>query len=1312
MPKFPICEKISQCAIIRSLRFLQRPVVIAAFLFMLAIATLAANDAFAQTAVFGGVQAFVPTGPLEYSYGVAVDSAGNVYIANDGMETVLKETPTPSGTFTESTVASGFLFVRGVAVDASGNVYVLDSTANQVLKETLSGGAYSQSTVASGLNTATAIAVDGSGNVYINEEAYVLKETPSGSSYAQSQIIEGYSFNGIAVDASGNLYFSFYSGVVKGTLSGGSYSLSTISSSFGGAYGVAVDSNGIIYVADGDTAGVGRVVEEVPSNGSYTQNVLFTGALGPTGIAVDWQGNVYVTNSLPNYAPNEFLKIATAGVNFGSQAIGTPSSSISLTFTFSAGGTISAPAVLTQGVSGLDFTDAGTGTCTTNGTAHTYNAGDNCTVDVIFKPKAPGARCGAAELINGSGNVISAGYLVGTGLGPQVTFPPGSQKQLSLPGVTNPYSVAIDAAGNIYVAQAIVAYDPGNALLKETWNGSGYTETTIASGLGYPTSVAVDGAGNVYVGDQDGLTLYKETPTANGSYLQSVVEDSLGTIGSMAVDATGNVYVGRGGIGIEKETLLSNGTYSGSEIIDTIYGGAISVDSAGNLYIADGSTVGIREETPSQSGYTQSIIASGENIATLALDGLGNIYFNNFGSNSSIMKETLTGNGYVQTTLTANGPGYVSAVDASGNLYFANDQTGTVTNLDLSDAPPLAFATTAYGATSTDSPQTVTLQNNGNGALTFPVPASGNNPSIASSFELNGSASSACPIVSSGSSTAGTLAAGATCELSVSFVPAAVGAISGSLLLTDDALNAPAPNFASQSIALSGTATQATPEIGWPAPAAITYGTALSNSQLDATATYDGSAVPGTFTYTPAAGTTLTVGANQTLSVAFTPTDTADYTTATASVSLTVNQATPAINWATPAPITYGTALSSTQLDATASYGGSTVAGTYTYSSVAGTVLDAGTNQRISVTFAPTDTTDYSSATGSVVLTVNQATPQITWATPAPITFGTALSATQLDATANTQGTFGYSPALGTVLSPGSQVINVTFAPANGTDYTLATASVTVAVNKATPVSVLTSSANPAYLSDPVTFTATVSAASGIPTGTVSFYDGTTLLGPASLTSGVATYATSGLAAGMHSITAVYAGDSDFTTVTSSVLTETVENFTIGVGSGGTSTATTEPGGQAVFSFTVSPPSGEMFAGPITFTVTGLPPGAAATFSPATVPAGAGATTVTMTVTVPNTAGLQPLRRPFSGGALPMALGLVLLPFAGMRRRLSSKLKGVVCLLVLGIAGAALVTGCGGNDGKSTPPPQNYTLAITGTSGSLSNTFNVTLTVE
>jgi hypothetical protein len=233
---------------------------------------------------------------------------------------------------------------------------------------------------------------------------------------------------------------------------------------------------------------------------------------------------------------------------------------------------------------------------------------------------------------------------------------------------------------------------------------------------------------------------------------------------------------------------------------------------------------------------------------------------------------------------------------------------------------------------------------------------------------------------------------------------------------------------------------QVTPTITWATPAAITYGTALSAAQLNATAS-----VPGTFLYSPAAGTVLTAG-TQTLSVAFTPTDTTDYANAAANVSLQVNKAGPTITWATPAAITYGTALSVAQLNATAS-----VPGTFLYSPAAGTVLGAG-SQPLSVSFTPTDATDYSTATANVSLQVNKAASTITWATPAAITYGTALSAAQLNATASVPGTLVYSPAAGTVLNAGSQPLSVSFTPTDSTDYSTATANVSLQVNQAAPI--------------------------------------------------------------------------------------------------------------------------------------------------------------------------------------------------------------------------------------------------------------------
>src|SRR5437016_8728985 len=96
-------------------------------------------------------------------------------------------------------------------------------------------------------------------------------------------------------------------------------------------------------------------------------------------------------------------------------------------------------------------------------------------------------------------------------------------------------------------------------------------------------------------------------------------------------------------------------------------------------------------------------------------------------------------------------------------------------------------------------------------------------------------------------------------------------------------------------------------------------------------------------------------------------------------------------------------------------------------------------------------------------------------------------------------------------------------------------------VNKAASSTSVVSSNNPSILGAAVTFTATVtSSATGTATGTVTFQDAATTLGTGTLSGGTATFTTSGLGTGAHSITAIYGGDANFAGSTSPILTQTV----------------------------------------------------------------------------------------------------------------------------------------------------------------------------
>jgi predicted outer membrane repeat protein len=230
------------------------------------------------------------------------------------------------------------------------------------------------------------------------------------------------------------------------------------------------------------------------------------------------------------------------------------------------------------------------------------------------------------------------------------------------------------------------------------------------------------------------------------------------------------------------------------------------------------------------------------------------------------------------------------------------------------------------------------------------------------------------------------------------------------------------------------------PIITWSDPAPIGVGTPLSDLQLNAT-----SSAAGTFTYTPSAGTILNAGNDQVLTAVFNPANPLAFRSVTTTVQIDVTKSDPVITWANPPAIDFGTALNATQLNATAD-----VPGTFVYNPVAGTRLDAGT-QTLSVTFTPTNIANFNVVTKTVSLVVNPVDPVVTWNNPAGITFGTPLSATQLNAMADTTGTFVYTPASGTVLDAGTRILSVTFTP-DDDNFNEVTKTVTILVAKANPV--------------------------------------------------------------------------------------------------------------------------------------------------------------------------------------------------------------------------------------------------------------------
>jgi hypothetical protein len=345
-----------------------------------------------------------------------------------------------------------------------------------------------------------------------------------------------------------------------------------------------------------------------------------------------------------------------------------------------------------------------------------------------------------------------------------------------------------------------------------------------------------------------------------------------------------------------------------------------------------------------------------------------------------------------------------------------------------------------------------------------------------------------------------------------------------------------------------------------------------------------------------------------------------------------------------------------------------------------------------------------------VTLVISQATLTIT-ANNATKVYGTTNPAFT-GTVSGQQGAFAESFATtATISSPvGMYSIVPSVTGVNLGDYQPTVIDGTLTITKAGTTISISAGTAPVTPGASVTLNAAVaSATTGTPTGTVSFYDGATLLDTAMLANGAAMYSTTALASGVtHTLTAVYSGDTNFTGSTSgSAVTVPVVSLDFTFMDTGASAYTAVPGAVATYSFGLSPLNGSYMA-PVNFTVSGLPAGATASFTPSTIVANGGATTVQMAV---QTAAPMAQNRGDSLGS-GIVLALLLLPFSvncGMRKKLKGS-KLLTVLLLVGIT--ATMTGCGSGNGFLLQKTQTYTLTVTATSGTTQHSQTVTLMVQ
>jgi uncharacterized repeat protein (TIGR01451 family) len=649
---------------------------------------------------------------IPVSYGVAVDSSGNVFFPSPNLNAVFKADPTGVVTRIAGTGDSGYSgdsgpalsaelnSPSGVAVDSAGNVYVADSGNQRVRKVDTSGNI---TTVAGSggccfggdggpatgalLANPTGLAVDGAGNLYIGDTynqrirqvsaTGIITTVAGNGSYGFSgdggaagaaQLGDPY---GVAVDAAGNLYIAdsnnfrvrmvSASGIISTVAGNGACCFSgdggaAKSAELDSPNGVALDTAGNLYIADryGDRirkVSAGGTISTVAGNGSYGYSGDGHSATTaqfryPQGVAADASGNIYIADS----GNSRIREVNAAGI-----------------VSTLVGGAIGDGGL---GVFGLLNQPGG---------VVRDNAGNTYISDTNNSRIRQVSANGTISTVAGTG---AAGFSGDGGAAAGAQF-------------NNPQGLALDASGNLYVA------DAGNYRVRKI-DGSGNITTVAGNGvccghtgdggaataaqIGSPYAVAVDASGNLYIADVSNNVIRKVA--------------SSGTIATAA---------GNGAFGFS-----GDGGAATSAKLDGPYG--VAVDAAGNLYIAD--RFNSRVRMVSSTGTITTFAGTGacctlgdggaatsaflDSPTGVAVDGAGNLYIADT-FNERVRKvdgtgtiNTVAGNGNYGYS-GDGGPAsaaafrypYALSVDASGNVAVVDQNNNAVRLLTPAEAEPV-----------------------------------------------------------------------------------------------------------------------------------------------------------------------------------------------------------------------------------------------------------------------------------------------------------------------------------------------------------------------------------------------------------------------------------------------------------------------------------------------------------------------------------------------------------------------------------------------------------------------------------------------
>lgn len=513
-----------------------------------------------------------------------------------------------------------------------------------------------------------------------------------------------------------------------------------------------------------------------------------------------------------------------------------------------------------------DFQLSSPAACTSNAD----NSSD-CLLTINFTPVAGGLRA-AGILVANADSTTSSVAVQGYGSAAALSVDPGLATSLS--GVTNPGQLARDSSGAIYVA------DTGGNVVRKFAAGSATGVVVAGTGsagysgdggdaasatLNAPQSVAVDAAGNLYVADTGNNVLRKITysvgtistiaggASANCASSSDAYGDGCPATQSMlsgplgvTADTAGNVFIADTGHNLVREVQVQSGNIyivAGDTLVvcsastdalgDRCLGtqstlqarSGLTIDSSFNLIIADSGNNIVRRIgivggiITAIAGNTQAGFSGDGGAATaaallnptgVALDDGSNLAIADTGNNairfvssSAGTISTLAGNGTSgsggtnapATALAFNAPRGVS-FDDTGNLYFGDSGNNHL------ESVARTTGALAFGVLNTGSPspeQQLTLTSTGVASVTLNAPyytIGGTDPG---DFVLSGSSSNACA--------AGPLADGAACSVSLTFTPSVLGPSSAMVMFSSTAANNPTAHLSGTGASLTSTTT-------------------------------------------------------------------------------------------------------------------------------------------------------------------------------------------------------------------------------------------------------------------------------------------------------------------------------------------------------------------------------------------------------------------------------------------------------------------------------------------------------------------------